>query len=92
MDDPQYESIKSLYALPEGVYVSDVEKDGPAEKAGIKKSDVITKINDTDISVLSDLRKIINTKNPSDTIKITIYRPLTEETLNYDVVLEERQP
>jgi serine protease Do len=42
-----------------GIVVSEVEKSGPAEKAGLRVSDVITKINGQAVNGEYDFRKII---------------------------------
>ncbi|MBL7994663.1 PDZ domain-containing protein, partial [bacterium] len=42
-----------------GLVVSEVEKTGPAESAGLRVSDVITKINGQNVNNEYDFRKII---------------------------------
>ena len=46
------------YNLPQGVYVDEVTKDSPAEKAGIKKSDIITKIEGKEVTTVDQLNRI----------------------------------
>lgn len=75
------------YNLPKGVYVESVGKDSPAEKAGIKKSDIITKIEGKEISTVDQLNKVKFTYNVGDTVKLTIKRG-TEE-LEVSVKLEK---
>ena len=47
------DSVSEAYGIPVGVYVSEVSDSGAAKAAGIKKGDVITKINDAKVSTLS---------------------------------------
>ena len=42
--------------VDEGVAVISVEKNAPAEKAGLKKGDIIVKINDQDVGSLAEFR------------------------------------
>ncbi len=58
----------------EGFYVSEVEKDTGADKAGIKSGDIIKKLDNIEISKFSDLKGYLKTKNPDDIINVTILR------------------
>jgi len=53
-----------------GALVKEVTKESPAEKAGIKKNDVITKVDDNEIKNAGSLSQVILTKNPGDEVKI----------------------
>ena len=64
-----------------GVYVESVEKNGPADKAGIKSGDKILKVNDVDIANTSYFRYQLYKYNIGDEIKITIERNGSEKTL-----------
>ena len=75
------------YNLPKGVYVESVGKDSPAEKAGIKKADIITKIEGKEVSNVDQLNKVKFTYNVGDTVNLTIKRG-TEE-LEISVKLEK---
>jgi Do/DeqQ family serine protease len=58
----------------EGFYVNSVVKGSGAEKAGVKKGDVITKIDDKTIVGFSDLNSVIVTKRPNDVVKVVVNR------------------
>ncbi|CAM4045224.1 trypsin-like peptidase domain-containing protein [Flavobacterium antarcticum] len=58
----------------EGFYIGDVTKNSGAQKAGLKKGDVIIKIDNKAINTFADLNGYINTKRPSDQVKVTILR------------------
>lgn len=57
-----------------GAKVTDVVKGSAAEKAGLKKDDIITKVNDDEISGPESLSDIISAKKPDDEVKITYKR------------------
>jgi serine protease Do len=66
-----------------GVLVREVEKDTPAEKAGLKAGDVIVKINDAEIASVADVREALR-KNSDEKrqVTLTIVRDRKEQTLN----------
>lgn len=64
-----------------GVYVESVEKNGPADKAGIKSGDKILKVNDVEITNTSYFRYQLYKYDIGDKIKITIERNGNEKTL-----------
>ena len=62
------------YGLPAGASVQDITKDSPAEKAGLQTNDIITKVNDTDITSSNDLVKVVRAAAPGDELTLTVYR------------------
>lgn len=70
-----------------GVLVADVMKDSPAEKAGIKRGDIITKVNEKKISTPSDLQSEILEQDVGEKVEVTVLRDGNEDV--YSIVLEE---
>lgn len=58
----------------EGVLVVNVVEDSPAEKAGFKSGDVITKVGKRSIEDSADLRKAISRSEPDEEVKIEYVR------------------
>jgi len=58
----------------EGVLVVNVVEDSPAEKAGFKSGDVITKVGKRFIEDSADLRKAISRSEPDEVVKIEYVR------------------
>lgn len=58
----------------EGVLVVNVVEDSPAEKAGFKSGDVITKVGKRFIEDSADLRKAISRSEPDEEVKIEYVR------------------
>ena len=58
----------------EGVYIDSVVEDSGAEKAGIKKGDIIKEIDNIKVSKFTDLTGHINAKRPNDVVTLTIAR------------------
>ena len=57
-----------------GFYVNGVTKNSGAEKAGLKKGDIIIKLDETSVTSFADLSGVVNTKRPNDVIKVTYVR------------------
>lgn len=64
-----------------GLYVEYVEKDGPADKAGLKKGDKIIKVGDVEVNNSSYFRYQLYKYNIGDKVKITVSRNGSEKTL-----------
>jgi len=81
------ESAKE-YDLPvqNGAYVfaergSPVASGSPADKAGIKDKDIITKVNDVSVGTNGALTTLIGEYAPGDTVELTILRGGNERTI-----------
>ena len=68
--------------VTQGVFVYAVEKGGAGEKAGLQLGDVITKLNDTDITSMSDLSMAKKGFKAGDTVTLTVWRGGQEITLS----------
>src|SRR5690606_28065370 len=58
----------------DGVYVSQIEENSGAAKAGLKNGDIIKRVDNIKISKFSDLSGYLNTKRPNDVVDVTIDR------------------
>jgi len=59
---------------PEGALVSNVEKGGPADQAGLRSGDVIRKVDGESIVASGDLPALIGQKKPGSKISLEIWR------------------
>jgi len=57
-----------------GVYVAEVNDDGAAKDAGIKKGDVITKIGERAVNSVPELQELVSLNRPGDKIQVTVVR------------------
>ena len=68
----------------QGVLVLRVTEGGGAKKAGLKKGDIIVKINRVKIKNISDLKGQLNAKRPREIIEVTVLRggkPLVKKVM-----------
>lgn len=68
------------YKFPVGAVVYSVASGSPADEAGIKRGDIITKFNGTDITHYSVLSDVLSQCDPGQTVSVTIYRSGSEYT------------
>jgi membrane-associated protease RseP (regulator of RpoE activity) len=64
------------YGLREvrGVGITEVVKDSPAEKAGLRKGDVILRFDDENVSSARKLTRLVSEVAPDHTVRLTISR------------------
>lgn len=58
----------------QGVHITRVTPDSGADKAGLKRGDVIFSINGTEVKTLPELQEIINTFSPGDKVEVGYIR------------------
>jgi serine protease Do len=88
--DTRYTSdVAKQNNLPNGLYVADITLMGPADKAGIKKSDIITKFNGNAVTTYDALVTDIAQHKPGDVINVEYYRDSDKSTKTVDVTLGE---
>ena len=82
-----------IYGVPMGIVVAEISKDSNLAHSGIQVGDIITKINDVSITSSDAFYGELYTHKPSETVKLTIYRPtinrLNSSTFEVDVALLE---
>ncbi len=74
-------STAVLNDIPEGAYIQEVIKGSPADKAGLKAEDIITKIDGAKLTDTNDLAKAISKKKVGDSITLTIWRDEKESEI-----------
>lgn len=76
--------------VPEGVYVIEVVKDSPADKAGLVAEDIITKIDTTRlVGDSAELSKLVSQKKVGDQLSLTVWRDGKEETITVTLGTQE---
>lgn len=68
-----------------GVEIKSVSAKSGAEKAGLKKGDIITKVGDDKIETPDDLTKAIRSHKPGDKVNIAYMRDKKQQTVNAEL-------
>lgn len=73
-----------------GVYVTYISEDMPVAKSGLKVGDIISKVNGTAVSSVTDIQNIIAELNIGDTVELTVYSAgatgrYTTKTINVEL-------
>ena len=76
------------YGIPQGAAIQSVVDDGPAQKAGLKKGDIVTHVNGQELTSGKELVDIIGESNPGDVLALTVYR--RGKTVEVSVTVEEQ--
>jgi serine protease Do len=83
-----HSQLAEYFGVKEGVLVRSVMKGTPAEKAGFKAGDVITKIGDQKVAAPKDITSALHSAPSGKVIPITLTRERKEMTVN--VTIEDK--
>lgn len=89
--DQQKEILGIPTSVKEGVIVRSVQSNSPAEKAGIKKYDVITQVDGQNVASGTDLQSLLYQKSVGDTIRITYYHKSEKKTVDVKLTMASDQ-
>jgi len=70
-----------------GVLIADVRQGGPADEAGLKPGDILTRMEDEEVGSSKEARNILRDYEPGDEIEVTIIR--SGKTAKMKVKLKE---
>jgi len=70
----------------QGVYVAEIEKGSGADLSGIKKGDIIKKLDNIAITTFSELSGYLGSKRPKDVVNVTIERNGNEQIIPVTLV------
>lgn len=62
------------YGIPDGVYVRDVNEEGPADEAGIRKGDVIVSLNEVPVKTMEELSEMLRYYPVGEIVEVEIMR------------------
>ena len=81
-------NLNSNLNFNKGIYIAQINKNGPASKTEIKEGDIITTIDGNEINTMNELREYIYGKKPNDIVNIQIARGKINKTIS--VVLRQK--
>ncbi|MGO1751583.1 MAG: trypsin-like peptidase domain-containing protein [Psychroflexus sp.] len=86
INEQNYKQLET--EISQGFLIGDVSKKSGAEKAGLQKDDIITKIDNIRIRRFSDMAGYLNSRNPGDKVNVTYLRngKTKETTIQLDIL------
>ena len=81
------DDVSSTYDIPKGVYVSEVTENGPADKAGIVKGDVIEKFDGVTVASINDIKEQLKYYKAGEQVDILISRTVGSEYVEKTVTV-----
>ena len=73
--------------MTSGVVIANVQANGPAAKAGLKATDIVTKLDNAKVTTLQDLMTVLEKKRPGDRVEVAYLRNQQEQKVT--VTLDE---
>ncbi|MGQ9454556.1 MAG: Do family serine endopeptidase [Armatimonadota bacterium] len=77
--------LKEKLGVEQGALVESVDKDTPAERAGIKVMDVIISVDGKPIRNSADLRRVVQSIAPGTNVKVVVVRNKMKKTLSVTI-------
>lgn len=78
--------------VKEGVKINEVSEESPADKAGLKKEDIITAVNENSISNPKELYETIGKFKPNDQIVVHFLRDGKNKSVNVTLAKNKNTP
>lgn len=78
--------LEEYFGTAKGIYINNITEDGGAEKAGLKKGDIIIQIDGEEVSTMNKINTILISKQIGDKVKVTYMRD--GKVLSCEVTLE----
>ena len=75
-----------------GVLITKLEKDAPAERAGLKVGDVIIKMDRKSIRAIKDVYRVLDFFEPGDKVTVEIVRDKEKHSLDVELVVDPHFP
>ena len=65
---------QQLGFIGQGVFIRGVEPDGPASQGGVRAHDIITHVRGKAIGTVQQLRSLVSSARPGETVRLTVWR------------------
>lgn len=66
--------IDANVTVTKGIYIANIDGNGPAAKAGLKVGNIITSIDGNEVNTMAQFRAYLNTKKPGQDVTLSVQR------------------
>ena len=84
-------TVTQYYKLPAGVCVVSVEEDSAADHAGLTEGDIITAVDDTEVTSVTEFKAALKNYSAGDTAILHVYHGAEAGMVDVTVVFDEKQ-
>lgn len=84
-------SAKKYYGRDGGAVIMDILDDSPAQKAGLKRGDLVISANGKEVSNSSDLKNIVGSLEAGSEVKLVIIRDKKTITMNVKIKKQDAE-
>lgn len=67
-------SMAQTYGMPQGVYITEIQEDSPADKAGLQAHDIIVKFDTFEVESYADLQEALQYFAAGTTVQVEVMR------------------
>ena len=68
------EDMANAYGMPTGIYVSEIQQNSPAQKAGMQAGDVIVEFDGSSVTTMENLQNKLEKKSAGTKVTIKVKR------------------
>lgn len=83
-------TVTQYYNLPAGIYVVGVGEDSASARAGIAEGDIITAVDGSEVSSVTDFKALLKQYSAGDTATVSIYRGAEGGSVDVEVTFDEK--
>ncbi|HEX3077036.1 MAG TPA: PDZ domain-containing protein [Lachnospiraceae bacterium] len=66
--------MQKSYGMSVGVYVGEVSKNSPVEKAGIENADILISFNGRVVKTMAQLQELLSNRKAGETVDVVVSR------------------
>lgn len=74
--------VNASVAITKGIYISNIDENGPAAKAGLKVGNIIVSVDGNEVNTMAQFRTYIYTKRPGETVSVRIQTDGSTQDVN----------
>lgn len=84
-------TVIQYYNLPAGIYVVSVEEGSASDRAGLVEGDIITAVDGTEVSSVTEFKALLKQYTAGDTATLSVYHGAENGISDVEVTFDEKQ-